>query len=94
MNETIEMLRKCAAAISDTADRLAEQFEGIEPAVPPAEPALTLEAVRAVLADKSRNGYTAEVRELLQKHGADRLSQIPPERYRSLLLEAEVLGDG
>ena len=40
----------------------------------PAEPILTLEAVRAVLADKSRAGFTAQIRSLLQKYGADKLS--------------------
>lgn len=40
----------------------------------PAKPALTLEEVRAVLADKSRAGHTAEIRELLKKYGASKLS--------------------
>lgn len=63
----------------------------------PAEPApkeekpLNLEDVRAVLADKSRNGHTAEVKALLTKHGADKLSEIDPAEYASLLADAEVL---
>lgn len=52
---------------------------------------LALEDVRAVLAEKSRNGHTAEVRDLLQKHGADKLSWIDPVEYAALLAEAEVL---
>ena len=36
------------------------------------KPALTLEEVRAVLADKSRAGHTAEIRELLKKYGASK----------------------
>ena len=55
------------------------------------EKALTLEEVRAVLAEKSRSGHTEEVRELLAKHGADKLSEIDPAEYPALLAEAEVL---
>jgi hypothetical protein len=63
----------------------------------PAEPVLkeekplNLEDVRAVLADKSRKGYTAEVKALLNRHGADKLSEIDPAEYASLLADAEVL---
>lgn len=57
----------------------------------PEEKPLTLEEVRAVLAEKSRAGHTAEVKELLNKHGADKLSEIDPAEYPALLAEAEVL---
>ncbi len=57
----------------------------------PEEKPLTLEEVRAVLAEKSRFGHTEEVRELLAKHGADKLSEIDPAEYAALLAEAEVL---
>ena len=57
----------------------------------PEEKPLTLEEVRAVLAEKSRAGHTEEVRELLNKHGADKLSEIDPAEYAALLAEAEVL---
>ena len=61
-----------------------------EAPVPEAEP-LTPEQVRAVLAEKSRAGHTAEVKALLLKHGADKLSDIDPAEYPALLAEAEVL---
>ena len=57
----------------------------------PEEKLLTLEEVRAVLAEKSRAGHTAEVKELLNKHGADKLSEIDPAEYSALLADAEVL---
>ena len=57
----------------------------------PEEKVLTMEEVRAVLAEKSRSGHTEEVRELLAKHGADKLSEIDPAEYPALLAEAEVL---
>ena len=52
-----------------------------------------LEQVRAVLAEKSRAGYTADVRELLQKYGASKLSQVDPANYEALLSDAEVIGN-
>ena len=54
-------------------------------------PSLTLEKVRAVLAEKSRAGGTAEVRAIIQKFGAKRLSEIDPKDYAAILKEAEVL---
>nr|DAD64651.1 MAG TPA: hypothetical protein [Caudoviricetes sp.] len=54
-------------------------------------PNLTLEKVRAVLAEKSRAGGTSEVRAIIQKFGAKRLSEIDPKDYAAILKEAEVL---
>ncbi len=102
MAMTIEDLRAAAAAISEAADWLAAQFSGnadeataLTPAAPaPVEekkPELKLEDVRAVLAEKSRAGFTAEVRALLQKYGATKLSLVDPKDYEALLKDAEVL---
>lgn len=44
-----------------------------------------------MLAEKSRAGHTAEVKALLTKHGADKLSDIDPAEYPALLADAEVL---
>lgn len=55
------------------------------------EQPLTLEEVRAVLAEKSRAGHTAEVKALLTKHGADKLSDVDPAEYPALLADAEAL---
>ena len=73
-----------AAAKKDTVKKPAAKQE-------PEEKPLTLEEVRAVLAEKSRAGHTAEVKELLNKHGADKLSEIDPAEYAALLADAEVL---
>ena len=52
---------------------------------------VSLEQVRAVLADKSQQGLTAEVRTLLERYGAPKLSQIDPANYAALLADAEIL---
>ena len=97
MAQTIEELRTAAAAITDAANWLAQQFSDAVDAElatqpkPEEKPALTLEQVRAVLADKSRAGHTAAIRDLLQKYGASKLSQVDPKNYEAILRDAEVL---
>lgn len=94
---TIEELRNAATAITDAANYLAQLFSGEETDAQPEnpapvqKPALTLEQVRAVLAEKSRAGHTAAIRTLLQKYGASKLSGIDPQHYEALLQEVEVL---
>ena len=56
-------------------------------------PKISLEQVRGVLADKSRAGHTAEIREILKKYGADKLSAVDPAHYSAILKEAEGLSD-
>ena len=95
----IKDLRSAAATINEAANTLAEMFstasaEEAPTAAAPAKPVLTLEQVRAILADKSRKGHTAEIRSLLQKYGAAKLSGIDPANYKALVADAEVLGDG
>lgn len=52
---------------------------------------ISLEDVRKVLANLSRNGKTKEVKALLQKYGADKLSAINKDDYPALLKDAEEL---
>ncbi len=52
---------------------------------------VTVEDIRAVMAQKSQEGKTKEIRELLQKFGAVKLSAVNPENYPALLQEAQVL---
>ena len=61
------------------------------PAAPPPK-AITMEEVRAVLAERSHDGYTDQVRGLLQKYGAEKLSGVDPKHYAALMKDAEVLG--
>ena len=100
--QTIDDLRKCAEQLADIADTLSELFSGkpeetapttaSEP-VKPKTPTLTLEKVRAALAQKSRDGYTEQIRSLLQKYGSDKLSGINPKDYAALMADAEELGN-
>jgi hypothetical protein len=51
----------------------------------------TLVEVRTVLAQKSQEGKSAEVKALIAKYGAKRLSDIKAEHFADLLKEAEGL---
>lgn len=88
-------LRSAAATISEVASTLEALFSSPVAEQPPTpeKPAPTLEDVRAVLAEKSRMGFTAQIRSMLQAYGATKLSQIDPSHYEGILAEAEVLGD-
>ena len=85
----------CDAMASDGQPETPEAKEEPQKKAPKAEakkaPEITLEKVRGVLADKSRDGHTAEVRAIIQKYGADRLSDVDPKDYASIIKEAEVL---
>ena len=96
-----EELRNAAAALCSVAENLSTLFaDQAEKSITPtqthqkAEKPLTLETVRAVLAEKSRNGHTADIRALLEKHGAAKLSEIDPAKYAALLADVEALGNG
>ena len=54
-------------------------------------PKLDIEDVRAVLGRKSEEGKTSEVRALLMKYDAGKLSNVKPEDYPALIREAEAL---
>ena len=51
----------------------------------------TLEGIRALMAQKTQEGKSKEIKELLQKYGAAKLSAVKPEDYPALLQEAQVL---
>ena len=53
--------------------------------------AVAIEDVRAVMAQKTQEGKSKEIKELLQKYGAVKLSAVDPEHYPALLKEAKVL---
>lgn len=53
--------------------------------------AVTIEDIRKILAEKSRAGKTEQVRELLQKYGANKLSAVEEQHYPSLFEDAKGL---
>lgn len=63
----------------------------------PAEPATTAKTyefaeVRKAFSAKSHEGYTEQVKELIAKYGAGKLSDIKKEDYPALMSDLEVIG--
>nr|WP_288829156.1 hypothetical protein [uncultured Clostridium sp.] len=55
------------------------------------EKKVTVEQIRAVLAEKSQDGKTAQIKELLKKYGAVKLSAVEEKNYSALFADAEKL---
>lgn len=53
----------------------------------------TLEDVRGILAEKSQAGFSADVKALITKFGADKLSEVDANNYAELVKEAEEIGN-
>lgn len=85
---TIEELLKCADVIVEATKVLSEKLAEDDTEQP--KP-LDFEQVRGILASKSKDGKTAEVKALIAAFGVDRLSDIKPEQYAELVAQAEVL---
>lgn len=103
LSQLIEELKHCGNTLIGISEELKNLFNNSEdvqeketkPAeeAPKKEKTLSLEDVRAVMADRFRKGYTAEVKALLTKRGVNRLSDVDPKEYAALLAEAEVIGN-
>lgn len=103
----VEDLRSLADSVQAVANAMTEGEPSVEakeqekaaaPTTKPDKPkkgtpAITLEQVRAVLVDKTHDGFTAEVQALLKKYGASKLSAIDPKHYEVLLKDAEEIGN-
>jgi len=87
-------LRNLAARIEaytmETASGDNTQIEQAIVEVPKSEQ-ITIEKVRAALAEKSQSGKQPEVKALITKYGAKKLTDIDPACFSELLKEAEVL---
>lgn len=58
------------------------------------KPSVSIEEVRAVLADISQSGGTAKVKELLNSFGAAKLSAVPADKLPELLEAASAVKEG
>jgi len=94
--DVVEDLRGLANSIESLVNAMgnnntAEVPVTSEEVVPPKEEPISIEEVRAVLAAKSQGGKQLEVKALIIKYGANKLTDIDPSCYKDLLKEAEVL---
>lgn len=79
-------------AILEIAKEMKSMFSE-EPTTLPEKPEtkLSFTDFRAKLAEKSREGFTAEIKAILISHGAKKLSAIQPSDYETVLKEVEAL---
>lgn len=95
VNEVVEQ----AKASIDSLGELVKTLEGdgkekeVIKEIKVTEKTYSLEEVRARLADVSRAGFTEEVKTLIERYGASKLSDIHPSKYTDLMKEAMVIGN-
>lgn len=89
--EVVELLVKDLEMLTSHLKELLVSEEDEKVEKPRAEPSkkIGLEDVRAVLAKLSQHGKTAEVKDLITKYGASKLSDVDEEKYKYLLKDAE-----
>ena len=83
-------------AVEIRAAKVLEDKKATKKAEPKAEPkdetpAYTFEELRKAFAAKSHAGFTVEVKALIGKHGASRLSDINESDYAAIMKELEVI---
>lgn len=81
--------------LAESFEKLASNYRALARESDQSEPAkpkpVAIEDIRAVLAEKSKDGKTAEIKTLLMKYDAGKLSGVKPEDYAALLADAEGL---
>lgn len=97
--DVVDDMRRLADSLQTVADSIvgntdADDQPDQQPAPQPEKPktpVITIDQVRAVLAEKSGQGKTKEVKALLYKYDAGKLSGVKPEAYAALMEEAKKL---
>lgn len=90
MKEVIKDLENLTAHLKALFDEPSVSKEKpSKPVEKPKQNTVSLEQVRAVLAKLSQHGKTAEVKALIVKFGANRLSELDESKYAELLEEAK-----
>lgn len=88
-----DALRENKESVVGSEAKVVEQIPEKTEIKPKKGKTVSLEDVRGILAQKSQAGHSAEVKELITKYGADKLSAIDPSKYEELIKDAEEIGD-
>ncbi len=92
ITELAAELEKCGKVLLQIAEVMQTEQPPEKKVQEDAKKELTLEDVRKVAADKSRQGFTEDVRNLIQKYGAKKLSEVDHGRYEDFMKELEEIG--
>ena len=88
----VEIVETGAAEAGDSGSgKAGEADKKVDKKAADSKKAVAIEDVRAVMAQKTQEGKSQGIKELLQKYGAVKLSGVDPEHYPALLKEAKVL---
>ena len=82
-----EMVNPCTDRAEDTMQKKQADIAKVNAQ----EKKVTVEQIRAVLAEKSQDGKTVQIKELLKKYGAVKLSAVEEKDYSALFADAEKL---
>lgn len=104
LSRALDELTACGEGLIHAANALRDLFSGEPETQSEPAPAETTEVtaaekpkkytfveVREACAEKSHAGYTKQVRELIARYGADRLSAVKEEDYPALMAELEAI---
>ena len=93
MNEIYRTIAEGYEKLAAGYRALADSGTDSEKVCPPEkmEKAVTIEVVRAAMSAKSDEGKTAQVKALLMKYDAGKLSGVNPKDYAALFREVEAL---
>lgn len=86
---TLEKTSKASKATTKAAEPEPEPEQDTEPEETEADPAVTIEDVRAELTRLNKAGKKETTKKLLTKHGVERLSDLDPKDYAALYAEAK-----
>lgn len=95
-NALTAIVEDLTAGVSD--EEMTEVSQPDPPPVPapkskakakPTKPVITEDDVRRELAAKSRDGFTARVKEILTNHGVAKVSELDPEHYAAVIAAAK-----
>ena len=97
--DVVSDLRSLADSVHAVADAMLQSEPTVdaepkkEAPAPTPKKEISFENVREIPGKKSNDGFTEEIRTLLLKYGAPKLSGIDPKHYEALLKDVEGLKD-
>jgi uncharacterized membrane protein YccC len=100
MPETRKKLADDLAAVIKTLQSIATELAAdgeaspapeAAPPQPEAEPAITEADVRKIMAAKSRDGFTKEVKAILANYGVAMISELDPQHYAAAIADTEAI---
>ena len=96
--QTLDELTACGEKLTATAKAIRQMFMEAEPEQteqteqqPEPEKKYTFAEVRKAFSAKSHAGYTEQIRELIARYGADKLSAVKEDDYPALMADLEAM---